>query len=56
MAATQAEIKLIELKNCFVNVPLSIVSLLDNAKAVSSQVALFKYTAYILLGRPERYR
>ena len=56
MAPTQAEIKLIELKNCFVNVPLSIVSLLDNAKAVSSQVALFEYIADIQLGRPERCR
>ena len=35
MAQTQAELKLVELKNCFVNVPRSIVTLLDNAKAVS---------------------
>ena len=56
MAPTQAEIKLIELKNCFVNVPLSIVSLLENAKAVSSQIALFQCIAYILSGRPERCR
>lgn len=31
MAPIQAEIKLMELKNCFVNVPRSIVALLDNA-------------------------
>ena len=40
MAPSQVEIKLVELKNCFVNVPRSIVALLDNAKAVSSQVVL----------------
>ena len=38
MGPSQVEIKLVELKNCFVNVPRSIVALLDNAKAVSSQV------------------
>ena len=37
MGATQAEIKLVQLKNCFVNVPQSVVTVLDNAKAVSSE-------------------
>ena len=41
MTPAQAEIKLVELKNCFVNVPRSVVALLDNANAVSSQIALF---------------
>lgn len=54
MAPTQAEFKLVELKNCFVNVPLSIVALLDNANAVSSQITLFGHITHILLGRPER--
>ncbi|KAF6227434.1 hypothetical protein HO133_008878 [Letharia lupina] len=40
MAPTQAEIKLVELKNCFVNVPRSIVGLLDNAKAVVQNVVI----------------
>ena len=53
MAPTQAEIKLVELKNCFVNVPRSIVALLDNAKAVSSLVALVGYIAHILPGCPK---
>lgn len=56
MAPIQAEIKLVELKNCFVNVPRSIVTLLDNAKAVSSTVVLLGSPAYKLLGRPERRR
>lgn len=38
MTPATAEIKLVELKNCFVNVPRSVVALLDNANAVSSQV------------------
>ena len=42
MAPIQAEIKLMELKNCFVNVPRSIVALLDNAEAVSSLANLSK--------------
>ena len=41
MTPAQAEVKLVELKNCFVNVPRSIVALLDNANAVSSQIAIF---------------
>ena len=53
MAPTQAEIRLVELRNCFVNVPRSIVALLDNAKAVSSPVALFGHIAHTLLGCPE---
>ena len=47
MVPTQAEIRLVELKNCFVNVPRSIVALLDNTKAVSSLVALGTYYSYI---------
>ena len=35
MTPASAEIRLVELKNCFVNVPRSIVALLDNANAVS---------------------
>lgn len=54
MPPIQAEIKLVELKNCFVNVPRSIVALLDNAKAVSSQIAVFGHIIHILLGRSER--
>ena len=46
MAPTQAEVKLVELKNCFVNVPLSIVAQLDNANAVSSQIALFGHLTH----------
>lgn len=42
MAPSQVEIKLVELKNCFVNVPRSIVALLDNARAVSSWVVLLQ--------------
>lgn len=53
MAPAQAEIKLVELKNCFVNVPRSIVALLDNAKAVSSQVVLSGHITHTLLDRPE---
>ncbi len=34
MAPTLAEIKLIQLKNCFVSVPQSVVTVLDNARAV----------------------
>ena len=34
MAPTQAEIKLVQLKNCFVNVPQAVVTVLDNARAV----------------------
>ena len=44
MAPNQVEIKLAELKNCFVNVPRSIVAMLDNAKAVCSQCALYQDT------------
>ncbi|CAD6587897.1 MAG: Peroxisome biosynthesis protein pex1 [Alectoria sarmentosa] len=40
MAPTQAEIRLVELRNCFVNVPRSIVALLDNAKAVVQNVVV----------------
>ena len=42
MAPIQAEIRLMELKNCFVNIPRSIVALLDNAEAVSSLANLSK--------------
>lgn len=35
MAPIQAEIKLVQLKNCFVNVPQNVVAVLDNARAVS---------------------
>ena len=35
MAPIQAEVKLALLKNCFVNIPQAVVSVLDNAKAVS---------------------
>ncbi len=56
MTPNQAEIKLVELKNCFVNVPRSVVALLDNAKAVSSQIALFRHVTHKSLGRPERRR
>lgn len=37
MSSTQAEIKLVQLKSCFVNVPQSVVTVLDNAKAVGGQ-------------------
>lgn len=53
MAPIQAELKLIELKNCFVNVPRSVVALLDNAKAVSSPVPLFRGVAHKMPGRPK---
>ena len=56
MAPTQVEIKLVELKNCFVNVPRSIVALLENANAVCSPVALVGYIANVSPGRPERCR
>ena len=56
MAPIQAEIKLMELKNCFVNVPRSIVALLDNAEAVSSLVNPSKQTTHVFLGCSERRR
>lgn len=36
MTPIQAEVKLVQLKNCFVNVPQSVVTVLDNVRAVSS--------------------
>ena len=53
MAPSQAEIKLVELKNCFVNVPRPIVAVLDNAKAVGNQVVLLSRIANELSGRSE---
>ena len=40
MAPTQAEIKFVQLKNCFVNVPQAVVTVLDNARAVCATVIL----------------
>lgn len=56
MAPIQAEIKLMELKNCFVNVPRSIVALLDNAEAVSKLATLSKQITHFGLGCSERCR
>ena len=57
MAPSHVEVKLVELKNCFVNVPRSIISLLDNANTVSSLVAILpRHIAHNLLGCPERCR
>ena len=36
MAPTQAEVRTVHLKNCFVNVPQPVVRVLDNAQAVSA--------------------
>lgn len=56
MAPIQAEVKLVDLKNCFVNVPRSIVALLDNAKAVSSQDFFVGFITHTMLGCSERCR
>lgn len=57
MAPSHVEVKLVELKNCFVNVPRSIIALLDNANTVSSQVAILpRHIAHNSLGCPERCR
>jgi len=35
MAPTQAEVRFVQLKSCFVNVPQSVFTVLDNANAVN---------------------
>ena len=47
MAPIQAEIKLVQLKNCFVNVPQSVVTVLDNARAVSRTDLSDSYTCSV---------
>ena len=53
MAPTLAEVKLVQLKNCLVNVPQSIVTVLDNARAVNSlRISTFR-TLLTRSGRPK---
>lgn len=53
MAPTSAEVKLVQLKNCFVNLPQPLVTILGNAEAVRNNPSMFVVSLLTALDCPK---